>query len=140
MKKIFLFIFLLITTLIIANNFPEHYFKAKLECVSNSDNDLQPAVQQQLITQLKSKQPSDFRYFFKTFDEEGEQTFMITSFRNEATCFNVKVLVEQWNKLGGMRRTNGKAYPKELYDLKWEVKEIDGKEVVYYLDMHRIID
>lgn len=89
---------------------------------------------------LQNKSPVDFRYFFKTFQEEGNHTFMITNFRNKESCFDIKVLVNKWDKLAGMKRTNGVSYPRELYDLKWEIKLINGEKFVEYIDMHKIID
>lgn len=88
---------------------------------------------------LQHKTPEDFAYVFETFTE-GEPTYMMTSFRNEEYCFSVKVLVNNWNKLAGMRRTNGYSYPKTLVNLKWEIKEIQGTPTVVYKDMRRIID
>ena len=43
-------------------------------------------------------------------------------------------------KLAGMKRTNGVSYPEELYDLKWSLETLNGKPVILYHDMHRIID
>ena len=92
---------------------------------------------------IKTKAPTDFRYFFKTFLEEADKSYMITNFRNKESCFDVKVLIEEWysgHLLAGMHRTNGVAYPKELYDLKWDLKIINQQEEIVYLTMHRIID
>jgi hypothetical protein len=50
------------------------------------------------------------------------------------------MLVTQWNKLGGMLRTNGQSYPEELYGLQWEIKRVNGAEEVVYADMRSIID
>ena len=121
-------------------DFPEHYFTPEPACQTNTTNDLEKENQKILVEKLKDKKPNDFRYFFKTFKEEGNQTFMITNFRNDESCFDIKILVENWDKLAGMKRTNGKAYPKELYDLNWKIKLNNGEEVVQYIDMHRIID
>ena len=121
-------------------DFPEHYFKSEPECKSDTSNDLKEENQKLSVAKLKDKAPTDYRYFFKTFQEEGINTFMITNFRNDESCFDVKVLVDKWDKLAGMKRTNGKSYPRELYDLKWEIKSINGSETVKYIDMHKIID
>jgi len=71
---------------------------------------------------------------------EEEKTYMVLNFRNKKECFDVKMLVEKWDILTGMRLANGKSYPEELYDLKWEVTEMYGVEEVVYLDMHWIVD
>ncbi len=125
--------------------FPEHYFTAAVECsetgmVIESGDPLTTENQQILMEKIRTQSSEDFRYYFKTFVEEGGATYMITNFRNDSFCFDIKMLVDKWNRLGGMLRTNGKGYPDELYNLKWEIVNIDGKEEVAYLDMHKIID
>jgi hypothetical protein len=92
------------------------------------------------VAMLQHKKPLDFRYFFKRFESEGNITFMIINFRNSEFCFDVKMLVNKWDKLAGMKRTNGVSYPKELIDLQWKVKSINGVNVVEYMDMRKIID
>jgi len=72
--------------------------------------------------------------------EARNGTFMVTSFRTSKACFDVTILVENWDKLAGMKRTNGYSYPKELYDLKWELVGDEGMKLVKYVDMHQIID
>ena len=126
-------------------DFPEHYFKSKPLCQNKIDyfntNDYEnPEYQVKAIGILRDHRPADFRYFFNTFLEEQENIYMITNFRNKEYCFDVKVLVKNWDKLKGMRRANGKSYPNELYDLEWSIITIDGKLKVLYVDMHDIID
>lgn len=145
MKKIILFTFTLLIILGAYTCFPKHYFSSTVECVSegrltengdplNSDN------QQILREEIRNSTPENFRYYFKTFVEEASKTYMITNFRNDSLCFDIKILVDKWDRLAGMRRTNGKGYPNELYNLKWEIKNRNGREEVVYLDMHKIID
>ena len=86
---------------------------------------------------LENSDPSEYRYFFKTFVDEEDNTYMITNFRNEKTCFDVNVFIADWSKLNGMRKVNGESYPKELRNLKWELKE---EMEVHYSDMDDIID
>lgn len=141
-KKIILGLFLLC---IMSCDFPEHYFSPKPECtqevVFSASNDTASEIYQNLIlNKVRDKQPTDFRYFFETFVEEDGQTYMMTNFRHSTACFNIKMLVQKWDKLAGMKRTNGRAYPKELYDLTWELKMVNGKEQVVYVDMYKIID
>lgn len=137
--KILQFLFLLLLS-ITSCDFPEHYFIDAPVCTADTTNDLQPEKQKVLIAQLQNQQPSDYRYFFKTFVEKGSDTYMITNFRNETACFDIKILVDKWDKLAGMKRTNGVSYPKELYDLKWEILSVNDQQVVRYLEMHDIID
>lgn len=143
MRSLYFLVFFAI--LFTACSFPDHYFTAQPDCVSSEHFVGMESVDSEVYqttarTILIDKSPTDFRYFFNTFQEEGSKTYMVTNFRNDELCFDVKVYVDKWDKLEGMRRVNGKAYPKELYDLKWKLAEIDGQMEVHYQDMHDIID
>jgi len=130
---------------IVACDFPEHYFTPQPECVhkiefSNAPNSESEAYQTLILEHVKDKNPENFRYFFKTFIDENNATYMMVNFRSDDMCFDIKMLVQKWDKMAGMKRVNGRAYPPELYDLKWEVRIVDGKARVVYIDMHKIID
>lgn len=134
-------LFLLFTiTMLSSCSFPEHYFSSAPECTNEESHDKQELTtenQTKLANKIKQKEPKEYRYFFKTFLEERDDTYMVVNFRNDEACFNVKMLVDKWDKLAGMRKTNGQSYPKELYDLQWE---INGNNQIAYLDMQKIID
>lgn len=126
-------------------SFPEHYFDEVPECTRNAESpdskmDLSYDSQAYFRNILKDSSPKDFRYFFEEFRTEGDQSFMVTNFRNENYCFSMKVLVEDWSKLEGMKKANGEGYPKELFDLKWVIEQMNGEEEIIYRDMHDIID
>lgn len=126
-------------------NFPEHYFEDPPECTGppvelRDETPLSETGQTATHNFLRTKSPAGYRYFFKTFQEEKGQTYLIVDFRDGTHCFPVKMLVENWEKLEGMRRTNGKSYPKELYELTWKIERCGGGSEVVYHDMHRIID
>jgi CHAD domain-containing protein len=126
---------------------PKAYFLSKPNCNSTLNHSLldtkaftSTAYQREVIQLLESKKPHDFRYFFKTFLSEGDNDYMIVNFRNKEQCFDVKMKVNQWDKLAGMRRTNGLSYPEELHEIEWAIEETRGKKEVFYQDMHAIID
>ena len=142
MKRYFILIFMLIVS---SCDFPEHYFSPAPECISNqnsyeNDADLSQPNQKILRDKVRNKTPKDYRYFFKTFTEEMNNTYMVVNFRDSESCFNLKILVNKWDKLRGMHQKNGISYPKELYDLKWEIRTVNNQEEIVYLDMHKIID
>lgn len=145
MNKIILLVIAAILILGAYTCFPKYYFTPSAECtaegmlIENGDP-LIARNQQILRNKIRTQTPTDFRYYFKTFVDEGSTTYMITNFRNDSLCFDIKMLVDNWDRLGGMRRNNGKGYPKELYNLQWIIQNLDGKEEVIYSDMHRIID
>ena len=124
---------------------PKDYFVKMPECIKQEAfqenlNPISEEYQSEVLVLLRDKNPDEFRYKFETFLQEDGNIFMLTNFRNNEFCFDAKLLVNKWDKLGGMKRTNGKSYPKELYELKWKIDNINGLEQIVYLDMHRIID
>lgn len=60
--------------------------------------------------------------------------------RNDKYCFDAKLLVENWDKLVGMREKNGQSYPEELYNLDWSLEKPNEDEILFYVDMNTIID
>ena len=99
-----------------------------------------PQYQSKTFDYLSKSKSSDYRYFFKTFKEIKGNTYMTTNFRNTSTCFEVNLLVLDWEKLEGMKITNGKSYPNELINLKWRIKEEDNEIKIIYHDMDWIRD
>ncbi len=131
--------------LAISCNLPEHYFDEVPACKRSADSpdpklDLSYESQAYFRNILKDRSPQEFRYFFEEFRTEGDQSFIVTNFRNENYCFSMKVLVEDWSKLEGMKKANSEGYPKELFDLVWVIEQMNGEEEIIYRDMHAIID
>ena len=89
---------------------------------------------------LKISHPSEYRYYFKTFIEEDGTNKILVNFRDKNLCMDVLLSIENLGKLDGMKRTYGKSYPQELYDLQWALNERFGKLEAMYIDMHEIID
>ncbi len=134
---------LFITFLLIflsACGLPEHYFSPKPECKSVEASKLKAKSHQELISILSTKKSEEYRYFFNYFADRCDDIYINVNFRNEESCFDIMMYVDKWDKLGGMKKANGKSYPEELYDLEWEIIMIDGVESVKYVDMHSIID
>lgn len=89
---------------------------------------------------LSNSQPSEYRYFFKTFHEKNGKSYMTTNFRNTSVCFDIDIQVDNWEKLAGMKQKNGVSYPKELVNLKWSLEKIGNDTIVIYKDMNWIRD
>lgn len=140
MKTRILFGIGLLSAFLCYKNFPEYYFAMEPLCNPSFVELNSEAYEQAVLDSLNNKKPSDFRYFFQNFQQEGAQNYIIVNMRNETTCFNAKILVEKWDKLAGMKRTDGVSYPKELHDLKWKLEEREGRSVVVFQDMRTIID
>ena len=95
------------------------------------------AYQNRVLEILAASRPEDYRYYFKTFTEDGSDVYMVVNFRKQEQCFDAKILVARWDKLQGMKQTNGLSYPAELRSLVWH---IDDAHRVVYDDMADIID
>jgi len=95
--------------------------------------------QNKLINILQYDAPEDYRYFFVTFSGE-EKDILVVNMRSEKNCFDAKILVTDWSKLSGIRKVNGKSYPKELYNLTWILIQTEGRWQILYTDMDTIID
>lgn len=124
---------------------PKYYFSSKPTC--NSDDPIfeeqtydSEDYQNKVLQILATSTPEQFRYFRKTFLFENGADYLVTNFRNDLLCFDVKMRLADLGKLAGMKRTNGRSYPLELYDLKWSLEKRNGKTEIVYIDMHRIID
>jgi hypothetical protein len=122
----------LLAVMAISCDFPEHYWIKMPECSSTGEFEQ--------ATDFEGYSPADFRYKFLHFEQRGARTFMFTEFINDSVCVQVPIWVDRWDKLEGMLQRNGEGYPKELYDLKWELVLEADEAVIKYVDMHRIID
>jgi len=141
MKTPLFFGVLIITMALLYSIFPRYYFAAEPLCVASfKDLSSEEAYEQAVLQTLRGQKPSDFRYFFQTFLQEDNKDYLVVNMRNKDFCFHAKILVENWDKLAGMKRTNGASYPKELYQLEWEIVKKDGQDVIFYKNMRTIID
>ena len=144
-KVIYLLLPFAFLTLVGKTCCPKYYFTAEPPCNSEesifAEETYENETYQNKVHQiLAASKPEQFRYFQKTFLIENGTDYLVTNFRNDEHCFDVKMRLEDLGKLTGMKRTNGRSYPEELYDLKWSLETLNGKTVVLYHDMHRIID
>ncbi len=140
MKKL---IAIFILTNLIACNLPEHYYNDPITCDSADTNIVyknNKYLKDEVHTTLKNSRPNQYRYFFKSFIEEDGIDKVVVSFRNKNICMDVLVWIDDLGKLTGMKRTKGRSYPKELYDLEWKLEKRNDKLEVVYLNMHDIID
>lgn len=130
----------LLSAFLLYNSFPKYYFAEAPVCVASFTELDAVAYEQAVLNNLADKKPSEFRYFFQTFIQEEGKDYILANMRNKTDCFDAKILIEKWDKLAGMKRTNGIGYPKELYNLKWKMEQRDGYNVIVYQDMRSIID
>lgn len=141
MKQSILFILVLLC--VYSCDYPKHYFDTPPICDSTKTQmefGSDGYSIQELYAILRVSKPENFRYFFKSFHEIDNRTFMLVNFRNSANCLDVLLTIDKLGKLTGMKKTNGKSYPNELFDLEWDIETRDGMLEIVYVDMHDIID
>ncbi|MDX1939271.1 MAG: hypothetical protein SFU99_01900 [Saprospiraceae bacterium] len=124
---------------------PKHYFLPKPACQNTdtilSEEAMESAVYQDRVLEiLNESKPEDFRYFFKTFLHENQNTYLIVNLRNADHCFDVKMRISNNEKLKDMQNTKGKGYPEELFGVIWKIQKQSAGADIIFLDMHRIID
>ncbi len=95
--------------------------------------------QNKVVNLLQHDSPEDYRYFFVTFAGD-KNDILVVNMRSDKNCFDAKILVTNWDKLAGMRKVNGKKYPKELHNLTWSLIQTEGIWKLLYLDMDTIWD
>ncbi len=126
-----------------------HVFIKEADCINGADNHFigysdteyyKISYQEKVIELLSNRTPADYRYFFQNFIDEDPNTYMYVKFIGQTGCFTVKMTVDIWDILEGMKRTNGVSWPSELRELKWVVEIRDGTEELIYVDMYKIID
>ncbi|MBK7873492.1 MAG: hypothetical protein IPJ74_23920 [Saprospiraceae bacterium] len=124
---------------------PKDYFLPKPAC-QNTDAILAEETMENLVYQnrvleiLSKSKPKDFRYFFKTFLQENQNTYLLVNLRNADHCFDVKMRISNHEKLKGMQSTNGKGYPNELFNVCWKLQQQKNETEIVFQDMRRIID
>lgn len=140
MKNKIVFSVALLGAFLIYQQFPQYYFSKLPDCVPSFSHLDSVAYEMAVMQTLSDKQPSDFRYLFHTFIHENGKDYMFVNMVNEDYCFYAKLRVLNWDKLKGMRQTNGVSYPKELYGLRWKLKQEKGRVEVVFEDMINMID
>ena len=89
---------------------------------------------------LKTVKPADYQYFFESFIQEGLDLYMMTNFKNEKSCFSVKILMSKGDNLAGKKRVDGWSFPNKLLKLAWRVVNVNGREEVVYVDKQEVVD
>lgn len=143
-RKLLLLLLFAGTLIAFSAGLPRHYFSGKPACTEDPAWKNLTAgsaeYENKVWALLKQSKPSDFRYFFKTFETSGADTWLVVNLRSPKHCFDARIRVEHWDKLAGMKKTNGQSYPEELYGLKWKFAEQTGKQQIVYVDMDEIVD
>ena len=134
---------LLIAAFAAGCDYPTHYWSAPPACVSEapaSAATLSDVYQSGVRARLVGTRPSDYRYFFRSFDRAAEPIKIVVNFRNARDCFDVLMYVPEPGPLAGMYANGPESYPEELYEVTWRIAVVDGVDQVVFEDMHPIVD
>lgn len=74
--------------------------------------------QEELFKQIRAAHPKPLSYWFKRYQKSGEGECMYITVKGDSVCAECKVLVKDWSRLSGIRKTEGMGYAgAELKDL-----------------------
>ncbi|MBS2101020.1 hypothetical protein [Carboxylicivirga linearis] len=95
----------------------------------------------ELVAQIKHYGQKNLKYWFDSYIKENGNEYIIINIQNDSLCAKGKVLVRNWNKLEGIKQTQGKGYRgAELKGLVLDIeKDTNGVELIYS-DVKRILD
>ncbi|MEO0585031.1 MAG: hypothetical protein AAF135_22655 [Bacteroidota bacterium] len=89
---------------------------------------------------LSQHQPQDFRYFFENFEIAGPHEYVMMNVRNDEYCFSIRMRIMHWGNLTPLLSKSSYRYSRELLRVKWKILDEGGKQEVYFIEMHELID
>ncbi|MDY0282023.1 MAG: hypothetical protein RBR35_15840 [Salinivirgaceae bacterium] len=95
----------------------------------------------ELIQQIEKIGQQNLTFWFESYIKENEKEYIIVNIQHDSLCAKGKILVNDWNKIEGIRRTNGQSYSgAELQGLTFNVEKDSNKIELVYNDLIRIVD
>ena len=104
--------------------------------------DLRSNVYQEILSEELGKYKfSDLRYWVANYEEEGSNGYIIVDITGDSLCAQVRILVEDWSKMEGLKQAKGISYlGAELKGLTFEKRETDHGSLFVLNQLDRIID
>jgi hypothetical protein len=95
----------------------------------------------ELTVELASPKASGFTYHFNNYVVMNRKEYIEVEISGPELEAEASVLVRNWQKLEGIRRTKGMGYRgAKLKGLKIDVEEVGGKREFVYEDLDKIVD
>lgn len=95
----------------------------------------------ELINQINSFGQENLNYWFDSYMKENEKEYIVVNIQNKYLCAKGMIMVNDWNKIEGIKKTKGKGYVgAKLKGLTFNIeKDVNTIELIYK-DIIRIVD
>jgi len=95
----------------------------------------------ELAVELASPEATDFTYRLDKYSVVDGKEYLDIDIKGHGVNAKASVLVKNWHKIEGIRRTKGLGYiGAELKGIKIETERGGGKTEFVYMDVDRVID
>jgi hypothetical protein len=95
----------------------------------------------ELIQQIEAIGQQNLRYWFESYLIENEKEYIRVNIQNDSLCAKGQILVNDWHKIEGIKRTKGKGYSgAELIGLTFKIEKDSNTIDIVYKDLIKIID
>ncbi len=95
----------------------------------------------ELLNQIEKYGQKNLTYWFDSYIKENGNEYIIVNIQNHALCAKGKIQVNDWNKIEGIKTTQGKGYVgAKLKGLTFDVEKKSNKTELIYKDINRIVD
>ena len=95
----------------------------------------------ELISEIEKLGAQNLTYKFDSYVEKNGKEFIIVNIQNKHICAKGIIRIDNWNKLEGIKRTEGKGYVgAKLKGLTFKIEEKSNKYELVLTDIKRIID
>jgi hypothetical protein len=95
----------------------------------------------ELARQLQMPEQEDLTYWLDKYESIGDKEYILVYIQGGELCAKGLVLVNNWSKLEGIRRTKGESYHgAELRGLEIDIRRDEQTSELIFNDLDRIID
>lgn len=94
-----------------------------------------------MIHQINKFGQKNLSYWFDSYIKKNEKEYIVVNIQNTSLCAKGVILVNDWNKIEGIKKNEGKAYVgAKLKGLTFDIRKDGNKVELIYKDIIRIVD
>jgi hypothetical protein len=95
----------------------------------------------ELIKQIEKIGHENLSYWLESYTAENEKEYIVVYIQNDSLCAKGKILVTDWKKIEGIRRTKGGSYRgAKLKGLTFRIENDSNSIELIYEGLTRIVD
>ena len=95
----------------------------------------------ELLKQIEKIGQKNLSYRFESYIKENEKEYIIVNIQNHSLCAKGKIMVKDWHKIEGIKRTSGQSYVGvKLKGLTFDIEKESNNIELIYKDITRIVD